>query len=145
MIEHQDYIFFKLNDESILNIDHADYIDLVQRRATMLALAGQKLHLAILYVSIKNDKPDRIVNGTYSFLIFDLHGHADPHFDGSSLEDNKAFYDAVVNSEYSDITDDPAIQKVRSQIGDAFSWIPTEVEMKEMYAQIFQSSKNINS
>ena len=140
-MEYQDYIFFKLNDESILNITHANYIDLVQGHTTMPAFAGQKLQIAILYVSIKNGKPDRIVNGTYSFLIFDLHGHADPHFDGNSLEDNKAFYDAVVNSEYSDITDDPAIQKVRSQIGDAFSWMPTEVEMKKMHAQIFQSSK----
>lgn len=141
MMKYQDYIFFKLNDESIVNITHADYIDLVQGNMTMPAYAGQKLQIADLYVSIKNDKPDRIVNGNYSFLNFDQRGHADPHFEGISLEDNKAFYDAVFNSKYSDIDYDPAIQKVRSQIGDEFSWIPTEVEMKKMHDQIFQSSK----
>lgn len=145
MMEYQDYIFFKLNDESILNITHANYIDLVQGHMTMPAFAGQKLQVADLYVSIKNDKPDRIVNGTYSFLNFDQFGHADPHFQGNSLEDNKAFYDAVFNSEYSDINDDPVIQKVRRQIGDEFSWMPTEDEMKKMHAQIFRSSKNISS
>ena len=137
-MEYQDYIFFKLNDESILNITHENYIDLVQGRTTMPAFAGQKLQMADLYVSIKNGKPDRIVNGTYSFLRFDQQGHADPHFDGNSLKENKVFYDAVLNSTYSDIDYDPAVQKVRGQIGDDFSWIPTELEMKNMHAQIFQ-------
>lgn len=140
-MEYQDYIFFKLNDESILNITHANYIDLVQGHTTMPVFAGQKLQVADLYVSTKNDKPDRIVNGTYSFLNFDQYGNADPHFEGNSLEDNKAFYDAVFNSKYSDIDYDPAIQKVRSQIGEEFSWIPTEVEIKKMHDQIFKSSK----
>jgi hypothetical protein len=140
-MKYQDYIFFKLDDESILNITHANYVDLVQGYTTMPEFAGLKLQMADLYVSIKNDKPERIVNGTYSFLNFDQYGHADPHFKGNSLEDNKAFYDAVFNSKYSEIDYDPAIQKVRIQIGDAFSWIPTEVEMKKMNDQIFHSSK----
>lgn len=141
MMKYQDYIFFKLNDESILNITHANYVDLVKGYTTMPEFAGLKLQIADLYVSIKNDKPDRIVNCTYSFLNFDQFGHADPHFEGNSIEDNKAFYDAVFNSEYSNINNDPAIQKVRSHIGDEFSWIPTEVEIKKMYAQIFQCLK----
>jgi hypothetical protein len=141
MMKYQDYIFFKLNDGSILNITHANYVDLVQGFTTMPEFAGLKLQIADLYVSIKNDKPDRIVNCTYSFLNFDQYGHADPHFEGNSIEDNKAFYDAVFNSEYSNINNDPAIQKVRIHIGDEFSWIPTEAEIKKMYAQIFQCLK----
>ena len=52
MMEHQDYIFFKLNDGLILNINHADYTDLVQRRATMPAFPYLYLKVLPFYMTI---------------------------------------------------------------------------------------------
>lgn len=89
-------------------------------------------------MALEDNAPVRIVNETYSFLYFDKKGYADPHHGRFSLDDNRQFYDAAVNSAYTNIDYDPHVREVRLIIGDEFSWIPTDNERIKMHDLILQ-------
>lgn len=135
-MEYQDFVFFKLANGNFQKIPHQDYVALMHRDKTMAEYAGQTLRIALLYVAVQQDQPCRVENGTYSLLRFDETGYADAHFTGNSLEDNHAFYLAVEKSQFDNIDCDPNIQKLRTQLGQEFSWYPTEEELQAMSAMI---------
>ena len=135
---HQDFVFFRTSDGLTRLLPHKSFIALVQKRIKLPEYAGQKLRLAILYVAFEDNFPVRVVNESYSFLYFDKKGYADPHHGRFLIEDNNRFYDAALNSAYSNIDYDPHVREVRKSIGDEFSWLPTEDERIKMHDLIFQ-------
>ena len=134
---HQDFVFLRLSDGLIRLLPHKSYTALVQKRTKLPEYAGQKLRVAILYVALKDNAPVRVVNEAYSFLFFDKKGYADPHHGRFPIEDNNRFYDAALNSAYSNIDYDPHVREVRQTIGDEFSWLPTDDERIKMHDLIF--------
>ena len=134
---HQDFVFFRTSDGLTRLFPHQSFIALVQKRTKLPEYAGQKLRVAILYVALKDNAPVRVVNEAYSFLFFDKKGYADPHHGRFPIEDNNRFYDAAVNSAYSNIDYDPHVIEVRQTIGDEFSWLPTDDERIKMHDLIF--------
>jgi hypothetical protein len=133
---HQSYIFLLPDGQEIRCIPRSLYVALVRRETGMPEYAGERVRVADLYAAIQGEKPVEIVNGTYSFLCFDKAGNADPHRGDFSLDENKAFYDAAVNSRRADIDCDPEVQKVRQRVGDTFSWLPTSKERDALYAMV---------
>ena len=133
---HQDFVF-RTRDGLTRLFPHQSFIALVQKRTKLPEYAGQKLRVAILYVALEDNAPVRVVNETYSFLYFDKQGYADPHHGRFSAQDNNRFYDAAVNSAYSNIDYDPHVIEVRQTIGDEFSWLPTDDERIKMHDLIF--------
>ena len=110
---HLDFVFLRISDGQIRLFPHQSFIALVQKRIKLPEYAGQKLRLAILYVAFEDNFPVRVVNEAYSFLYFDKKGYADPHHGRFPIEDNKRFYDAALNSVYSNIDNDPHVREVR--------------------------------
>lgn len=136
---HRSYIFFLLDDGKIKHIPSAAYVSLVRGNAAMPEYAGKTIRVADLYAALEDDHPGRIENETYSFLRFDVSGHADPHDGVFSMEENKSFYDAALNSPYPDINCDPEVRKVREKIGDDFSWFPTDEERRSLIKWLFET------
>jgi len=75
---HKSYQFF-LTDASVLPILHDCYVDLVRGQAISSEFAGQTLRLADWYVRLEDDRPQQLVNETYSWLVLDEFGRADLH------------------------------------------------------------------
>jgi hypothetical protein len=133
---HQSFVLFMLDDGQIKYIAPVAYVALVRGEVSMPEYAGQRMRVADLYVALHEGSASEIDNETYSYLYFDERGHADPHHGSFSLEENRAFYDVALQSQYSNIDCDPKVQKIREQIGDEFSWLPTEEERKKIYSLI---------
>jgi hypothetical protein len=131
-LTHHSFILFTLDDGTIKHIPQTNYVALVRKELVMQEFAGKRLHVADLYVALDEGVAPKIDNETYSYLYFDEDGYADPHHGGFSIKENRAFYDRALNSPYSNIGDDPEVQKIRKEIGDDFSWRPTEEERKRM-------------
>ena len=136
---HRTYIFFLQRDGQIRPIPSAAYVCLVRGETAMREYAGKRLRVADLYVALKNNAPAEIENETYNFLDIDENGRANPHAGSGSLEQNRAFYRAALGSQYANIDCDPKVREVREQIGDQFSWLPTDEERGKMRVMIFES------
>jgi hypothetical protein len=134
---HQSYIFFLLEDAEIQAIPQSAYVAAMRGEIALRDYAGRRVRIADLYVLRQGDVPIEIENETYSFLYFDEDGHADPRGGNYSLDENRDFYRAAFNSQYSTIDRDPQIRKIRESIGDDFSWLPTDNERKKMRCFIF--------
>lgn len=135
---HQSYIFFLLDHGQIELVPSPDYVSIVRGHSAMPEYAGKKVRVADLYVALEDTRPCGIENETYSFLYFDAMGHADPHAGTTfPVEVNRCFYNAALNSPYPDIDCDPQVQKAREQIGDDFSWLPTQKERRSLNELVF--------
>lgn len=134
---HQSYIFFLTDNGEIQAIPQSTYVAAMRREITLHEYAGRRIRVADLYVLLQDDVPAEIENETYSFLYFDEAGNADPHGGRFSLDENHTFYQAALNSRFSDIDCDPQVQKVRENIGDDFSWLPTDDERKKFRCMVF--------
>ena len=86
-------------------------------------------------------QPVEVVNATYALLEFKHDGFADPSPHKSSRETNREFFEAVRHSHYDNIDCDPEIRQLREELGDEFSWVPTESELSWMLRYIFSSSE----
>jgi hypothetical protein len=75
---HKSYQFF-LAGTDVLPIMHDCYVDLIEGRAIASDFAGQTLRLADWYVRMEDDRPQQVVNETYSWLVIDEFGRADLH------------------------------------------------------------------
>jgi hypothetical protein len=75
---HKSYLFF-MTDADVLPILHDCYADLVSGKAISSEFAGQSLRLADWYVRMDDDRPQQVVNESYSWLILDEFGRADLH------------------------------------------------------------------
>lgn len=135
---HRSYIFFLADHQKIRPIPPPDYISLVRHSSAMPEYAGQRVRVADLFVTLEDGHPCRIENETYSFLNFNASGYVEQHEGKTfSVEENRRFYDAAMNSRYPDIDRDPKVQKTREQIGDDFSWLPTPEERKILVRLVF--------
>lgn len=135
-IEYQDFVFLKPQTGELKKIPHSDYVALTHREKVLPEYGGQTLRIAVLYATVEKNKPCHIKNATYSLIRFDENGFADSHFDANSIEDNCAFYRAVADSDFDDIDCDPEIKKIRTKLGQEFSWHPTQKELEEMISMI---------
>jgi hypothetical protein len=134
---YSSYIFFMSDYGKIKPVPREEYVALVRGEVAMPEYAEKRIRVADFYVAVKGASPKEIENETYSFLTFDKAGYANAHHGGFSMEENRDFYRAALNSPYADIDCDSEIQKVRERIGDEFSWLPTDEEKKKMHAVIF--------
>jgi len=75
---HKSYLFF-LSEAEVIPIRHDCYIPLVEGKAVADEFAGQTLRLADWYVRVDNEVPQKVVNETYSWLVFDEFGRLDLH------------------------------------------------------------------
>lgn len=141
-MHYEDYVFFKREGEGLQQEPHERYVALMHRTQPMPEYAKQHVHVAIFYVEMNNSRPAEVVNANYSLLEFDEAGFADPHTAKHSIEDNRAFFAAVRNSNFDNIDCDPEIQKLRAKLGDEFSWVPTDQELSFMVQRIFSSATN---
>lgn len=140
-MHYEDRIFFRLNDKTLVAIPHEDYVKLVHRQSPMPEYAGQKIRLAIFYVEMKGSRAKAIINANYGLLGFDETGFADPTSHKHTLHDNREFFEAVKKSNYDNIDCDPEIQQLRNELGDEFSWVPTDKELGQMVNAILSSSE----
>lgn len=141
-MHYKDYVFFKREGEDPQQVPHERYVALMHRTQPMQQYAKQHVHVAIFYVEMKDSRPAEVVNANYSLLEFDESGFADPHAAKHSIEDNRAFFAAVRNSNFNNIDCDPEIQKLRAKLGEEFSWAPTDQELSFMVQSIFSSGAN---
>jgi hypothetical protein len=139
-LHYEDYIFFRLNDKSLVPISHEDFVELVHGRKPMPEHADQHIRLAIFYVEMLDCRPKEIVNATYGLLKFDTSGFVDPAPQKHSLEDNREFFKTIAESGYDNIDCDPEIQQLREELEDEFSWVPTDSELGIMVDSILSSS-----
>lgn len=139
---YKDYVFFKREGENLQQVPNERYVALMHRTHPMHEYAKQHVHVAIFYVEMKDSCPVEVVNANYSLLEFDEAGFADPHTAEHSIEDNRAFFAAVRNSNFNNIDCDPEIQKLRAKLGEEFSWVPTDQELSFMVQSIFSSGAN---
>ena len=136
-MEYADYIFFRLEDGDIIPIPREEYVALMHRKEPMPQFSKQLVKIAIFYVEMEKATPVAVINGTYNLFEFDEPGFADLHAPKHTLQDNRAFYEAVRQSRFDDIDCDPAVQTLRTQLGDEFSWVPTSEELQFMLQHIF--------
>lgn len=139
-MRYEDYIFFKLEEGELVPVPHKQYVALMHRVQPMPEYAKQHVRVAIFYVEMENSLPAEVVNANYSLLQFDEIGFADPHTPKHSIQDNRAFFKAVRQSKFDNIDCDPEVQRLRSKLGEEFSWIPTDRELSRMLRSIFSSS-----
>jgi hypothetical protein len=137
---HQSYIFFFTDDGEMNTIPSSTYVSLVRGETSMARYSGKRVRVADMYVALDGGRPCRIENETYSFLYFDESGRADPHDGSNTIEENRAFYDAALNSPYSKVNCDPEVQKVREAAGKELSWLPTGEEHRRLRQSIFGAS-----
>jgi hypothetical protein len=135
---HQSYIFFLFEDGQIQPVPQPTYAALMRGELTMQKYAGKRVRIADLYVSLQDGVPVEIENETYSFLFFDETGHAVACGGNFSLEENHRFYQAALNSRYSNIDCDPQVHNVRESIGNDFSWLPTDDEQEKLRQLMFE-------
>lgn len=85
---------FVLSDTEVYPLEHKFYVELVRGRSTFTEFAGQTLRLADWYLRMQDDRPQEVVNETYSWLVLDEAGRADLHaartIDTSPLPSAKA-------------------------------------------------------
>ena len=75
---HASYVFLLDDSGGVHAVPHALYVALARGEARFEAVAGQTLRLADWYVRLKDGAPDRVVNETYSLVLFDAQGRVDP-------------------------------------------------------------------
>lgn len=75
---HKTFLFY-LTDEGVLPLSHDCYIPLIEGKPGACEFFNRRLRLADWYVRIKNDTPEKVVNESYSWLVFDKHGRLDLH------------------------------------------------------------------
>lgn len=138
MAAYKDYVFLCPSSNEIELIPHGRYLMLMRKQKVLLQYAGQQIRVAIFYVAMQNEKPVKAVNATYGLLDFDDEGYASPHAGDFSLEQNRAFYEAVEKSAYDDVDYDPEVQKLRRTMQDEFSWAPSEKERRLMLNMVFK-------
>lgn len=109
----------------------------MHRKEAMPQFSRQSVKVAVFYVEMEKSHPVAVINGTYNLFKFDEAGFADLNAPKHSFQDNRAFYEAVRQSRFEDIDCDPAIQKLRTQLGEEFSWVPTDEELQFMLQHIF--------
>ena len=73
---HKTYLFY-LTDEGVLPILHDCYVPLVNGKSVACEFFNQTFRLADWYVRVEKEVPQRVVNETYSWLVFDQHGRLD--------------------------------------------------------------------
>ena len=73
---HKTYLFY-LTDEAVLPISHDCYVPLVEGKSVVCEFFNQTFRLADWYVHVEKEVPQRVVNETYSWLVFDQHGQLD--------------------------------------------------------------------
>lgn len=143
-LTHHSFILFMLDDGEVKHIPQAIYVALIRSEIVMQEYAGKRIRVADLFIAIGEGTPSRIDNETYSYLYFDEDGYADSHHGSFSIEENRAFYNRALNSPYSNIDYDPEVQKIRKELGDDFSWRPTEEERKRMLEFINKGRSDVN-
>ncbi len=75
---HQSFLFF-LTEQEVIPIERDCYVELVEGKAVTEDFAGKTLRLADWYVRLHNDKPEKLVNESYRWLVFDEFGRPDLH------------------------------------------------------------------
>lgn len=134
---HKDFVFLCPAPDEIVPLAHSDFVALMQGEKALPQYAGRQIRLAILYVAMQDGQPQKAVNATHALLDFDSQGYASPHSGNFSREQNRAFWRAVTQSTYDDVDEDPQIQKLRQEMHDEFSWMPSEREQRLMLDNIF--------
>lgn len=136
---HKDFFFLCPAPNEVLPLAQPDYLALIRREQSRPEYAGRQIRLAILYVAMEGNQPRKAVNATHALLDFDGQGYASPHGGNFSQDQNHAFWQAVAQSSYDDVDDDPQVQKLRQEMHDEFSWMPSEKEQRLMLDSIFHS------
>jgi hypothetical protein len=134
---HQSYIFFLTDNGEIQAIPQSTYVAAMRGEITLHEYVGRRIRVADFYVLLQDGAPAEIENETYSFLYFDGAGQADPRGARFSLDENHEFYQAALHSRFFNIDCDPQVQKVRENIGDDFSWLPTDDEREKLHGMVF--------
>lgn len=137
---HKDYVFLCPAPDEVVPLPHSDYVALMHKAQALPQYAGRQIRLAILYVAMQDGQPQKAVNATHALLDFDDQGYASPHGGNFSQEQNRAFWQAVAQSTYDDVDEDPEVQKLRQEMRDEFSWMPSEREQRLMLDNIFHQS-----
>jgi hypothetical protein len=139
---HKDYVFLCPSPNEVVPVPHDVYVALMRKQQSLTQHAGQQVRLAILYVAMHDGRPVEAVNAHYSLLDFDEAGYASPHGGSFSPEQNQAFWQAVEQSRYDDVDYDPQVQKLRREMHDEFSWVPSQKEQSLMLDIIFRQDDN---
>jgi copper chaperone CopZ len=69
-----------------------------------------------------------------------MDGYADAHQPKHSLQDNRAFFEAVHCSLYDDIDCDSKVRRLHQQLDEEFVWLPTTHELGQMVRHIMSGS-----
>ena len=73
---HKTYLFY-LTDEAVLPILYDCFVSLIEGKDVACEFFNQTFRLADWYVRVEKEVPKQVVNETYSWLVFDLHGRLD--------------------------------------------------------------------
>lgn len=141
-MHYEDYVFFRLDGGDLVTVPHERYVALMHKIQPITEYAKQHVRVAIFYVEMEKSCPVAVVNANYSLLEFNEAGFADPQTAKYSIEDNRAFFEAVRNSKVDNIDCDPQVQGLRAELGEEFSWLPTDRELSLMVQSIFSAGAN---
>lgn len=136
---HQTRIFVVFSRGLIEPLAHANYVKLLRGELAVPEYANQSLRIADWYVEIREGKPVSVHNETYSLLHFDEHGRVRWAHERHGEAANKAFYQALRSSSYSDPDEDPAVRQLRRELHSEFAWTPSVEERHMLRSLAFRA------
>ena len=134
---HQTQIFIVLDTGQIEPLPHGQYVRLLCGELALPEYANQTLRIADWYVEIRDGRPVSVHNETYSLLHFDEHGRIHRPHERHGERANRAFYQVLVNSSYSDPDEDPAVQRLRKELHSEYAWMPSDAERSMVRTLVF--------
>lgn len=138
MQAHRTLIFFVL-DGAVTFVPQPQYARLLRGEWRLPEHAERTVRVADWYVAAGSTGEPKPVNETYSILQFDAHGRVDWRRCRIGGTRNQALYEALRNSTFDDPDDDPAVQRLRSELCDEVSWLPDREERKRLEAAAEQA------
>jgi hypothetical protein len=137
---HQTQIFIVLDTGQIEPVLHSQYLKLLRGELALPEYANQTVRIADWYVVVEAGRPVSLHNETYSLLHFDENGRVRWPQERHGERANRAFYNALMSSTYSDPDDDPAVQRLRRELHSEYAWRPSDEELKTLHILGFASA-----
>ena len=138
MQAHRTLIFLVL-DGAVTFVPQPQYARLLRGEWRLPEHAERTIRVADWYVEGGSTGEPKPVNETYSILQLDAHGGVDWRRCRIGGTRNQALYEALRNSTFDDPDDDPAVQRLRSELCDEVTWLPDREERKRLEAAAEQA------
>lgn len=138
---HQTHIFIVLDTGQVEPLPQARYVKLLRGELQLPHYANRSVRIADWYVEVKEGRPVAIANETYSLVHLDERGQVRWPHERHGKRLNRAFYNALTNSAYSDPDEDPAVRRLRRELRSEYAWRPSDQERRTLHSLVFRDAR----